>query len=192
MHFPVLFQWQIIVACSLFAFLYAVTVREFRTEWHEKCAARVAGAVGVAMLIGFSFRMTATVDRLQHQIASKGVTSARQIAATGRGDSRGDWSKPTTQDRIATPVAGTSTTYNIGKQRTVTITEPWRWCADRSMLGAAERSQQHLNDDCGNQCPDDGTGRPTDGRGRFAFGTTGDSGSVSTAASGPESTVSEF
>jgi hypothetical protein len=72
-HLPVLFQWQIIVAFSLFAFLYAVTVREFRTEWHEKCAARVAGAVGVVMLIGFSFRMTCQVDRLQNQIAVRGV-----------------------------------------------------------------------------------------------------------------------
>ena len=77
-HLPVLFQWQIVVACSLFAFFYAVTVREFRTEWHEKFAARIAGAAGVAMLIAFSFRMSMQVDKLQNQVAA--TSNAKSVS----------------------------------------------------------------------------------------------------------------
>jgi len=71
-HLPVLFQWQIIVACSLFALGFAATVREFRSDWHERWAARVVGAAGVAFLVAFSFRISVQVDRLQNQIAVRG------------------------------------------------------------------------------------------------------------------------
>jgi hypothetical protein len=77
-HLPILFQWQIIVACSLFAFLYAATVREFRTGWHEKVAARIAGAVGAGMLIGFSFWVSMKYDKLQNQTVAQ--TKAKSVS----------------------------------------------------------------------------------------------------------------
>jgi hypothetical protein len=77
-HLPVLFQWQIIVACSLFALGFAATVREFRSDWHERWAARVVGAAGVAFLVAFSFRISVQVDRLQNQIVAQ--TKAKTVS----------------------------------------------------------------------------------------------------------------
>ena len=189
---PVLDQFACVTALSIFVFAFAATVREYRTDFWERWAARIAGASGVCFLLAFSFRMAITVDRLQHQIASKGVTSARQIAATVGGDSRGNWSESTSPDRVATAVAGTSTTYQIGKQRTVTITEPWRWCSDRSMRGTTERSGREPRHDCCNQCSDDGIGGDSDSGRRFASGEIGGTGSVSAAASGHSRALSDF
>jgi hypothetical protein len=86
-HLPVLFQFSIVTAGSLFALGYAATVREFRSDWHERWAARVVGAAGVAFLVAFSFRMSVQVDRLQNQIAKRTVTNASGIALC---DSRTD------------------------------------------------------------------------------------------------------
>lgn len=184
---PVLDQFAAVTAFALFALGFAATVREFRTDFEERWMARIVGAAGVLFLVAFAYRMTLQVDRLQNQIALKGVTSARQIAETGGSSPRSDRLQSTSPDRITTPVAGTSTTYNIGKHRTVTITEPWRWCSDRSMFGRAERGQREPCDDCWNQCSDDSPGRHVDGRRGFAFGAIGDSGSVSIETSGASS-----
>jgi hypothetical protein len=69
---PAVDQFVGVAAASLFCFGFAATVREFRTDFAERWAARIVGACGVLMLLSFSFRMTMQVDRLEHQIAVKG------------------------------------------------------------------------------------------------------------------------
>jgi hypothetical protein len=77
-HLPVLFQFSIVTAGSLFALGYAATVREFRSDWHEKVAARIAGAVGAGMLIGFSFWVSVKYDKLQNQTVAQ--TKAKAVS----------------------------------------------------------------------------------------------------------------
>lgn len=75
---PVLDQFAAVTAFSLFALGFAATVREYRTDFAERWAARIVGACGVLFLLAFSFRMTLTVDRLQHQIVAQ--TKAKSVS----------------------------------------------------------------------------------------------------------------
>jgi len=78
---PVIDQYVAVAAASVFCFLFAATVREFRTDFGERWAARIVGACGVAVLLSFSFRMTMQVNQLKSQIASKEIASAKSIAS---------------------------------------------------------------------------------------------------------------
>jgi len=79
---PVIDQYVAVAAATVFCFLFAVTVREFRTDFGERWAARIVGVCGMAIMLSFSFRMTMQVDQLKSQIALKETTHARQIATT--------------------------------------------------------------------------------------------------------------
>lgn len=65
---PVSNQFAIVFAISMFTFGYAVTVREFRTEWGEQWVGRIAGIAGIFFISAFAYRMTLTVERLQDQL----------------------------------------------------------------------------------------------------------------------------
>lgn len=75
---PVLDQFAAVAASSLFALGFAATVREFRTDFMERWAARIVGACGIAFLLAFAFRMTLTVERLQHQLVAQ--TKAKSVS----------------------------------------------------------------------------------------------------------------
>lgn len=78
---PVSNQFMIVFAISLFTFGYAATVREFGTEWSEKWVARAAGVAALFFISAFAYRMTLTVERLQHQLtAERGAHRGYQIA----------------------------------------------------------------------------------------------------------------
>ena len=77
---PPLDQFAVVCAISLFAFGYAATVREFRTDFGERWAARIVGACGVCFLLAFSFRMASTVEKLQNQIAGRTNENATPVA----------------------------------------------------------------------------------------------------------------
>jgi len=79
---PVIDQYVAVAAATVFCFLFAVTVHEFRTDFGERWAARIVGVCGMAIMLSFSFRMTMQVDQLKSQIALKETTHARQIATT--------------------------------------------------------------------------------------------------------------
>jgi hypothetical protein len=181
---PVIDQYVAVAAASVFCFLFAATVREFRTDFGERWAARIVGACGVAVMLSFSFRMTIQVDQLKSQIASKEISSARQIATTPSQSESGPQGAPTPANGIAAWASGTSVTYDIGRARTITITEPWRWCADRSMFGEAERIQCDTGGHRRVERTEDGNRKRIGREGRFAAGAVGDSGSVQTGASG--------
>ena len=173
---PVLDQFAAVTAFAVFALGFAATVREFRTDFGERWAARLMGAAGVVFLIAFAYRMTVQVDRLQNQIAAKGVTSARQIATMDINTEGSSQRAPTPANGIAARPSGTSVTYDIGRNRTVTITEPWRWCADRSVSGGAECSQWNTGGNNCVECPKDGSGKCAGPEGRFTVGAIGDLG----------------
>lgn len=70
-NLPVLDQFAVVTAVAVFALGFAATVREFRTDFQERWAARIVGAAGVLFLVAFAYRMTVQVDRLQNQLAGR-------------------------------------------------------------------------------------------------------------------------
>lgn len=117
-QFPVIDQFCAVTAFSLFALGFAATVREYRTDFMERWAARIVGACGVGFLVAFAFRMTLTVDRLQNQIAQKGSYET----------------SPPLAQQIGDMVAETATTVQTPKGRTVS------WDGARSMSTAIGRT----------------------------------------------------
>lgn len=77
---PAIDQFFLITAVCLFCCGFAATVREFRTDFGERWAARIVGACGVLVLLAFSFWMTVRVDRLQNQLAGKEFSDSETSA----------------------------------------------------------------------------------------------------------------
>jgi hypothetical protein len=108
-------QFEIVMMLALMCFLSAIILREYFTDREIRIAGRVLGLAGFSVLAAFSWRMAATVEKLE-QIAR--VQRVQEIADQGFAVARKPDSKTTWDSASITTPDGTTISFS-GRESSV-------------------------------------------------------------------------